>query len=385
MFVVGTPVFYIALFFLGLFLILKRFFIKGIAFKVVGINFIVILFIIALFDSLAAIFVSHTDHFRISDNFYHHGLKPMVLEQTTWKNDGVSFYTIATNSLGFTDEINREVPLKKSGRRVLILGDSFMEGVGYQWSQTVPGILSERFKKQGVELLNAAVVSYSPKIYYLKLKHFLEMGLEIDELYVFIDISDIIDEVVYDYFVPKKFSPSEVKWQDLDNFFIKGSYIYRSTKTDYFASQINPFNEFSPYWGGLGGFYQWKPKWTFDESAMKLYGEKGIASAKKHIELIRELCAQKGIKLHIGVWPWEIQAVNKNGRKQYDMWKEYTDKYHIDFISLFDTFEAMSPEELHTIFITNDIHWNDKGNRIVADYIWQHILENSEGKNENAQ
>ncbi len=384
MFVVGTPIFYIALLFLGLFLVLKKIF-KGSAFKIVGINFIVILFLIALFDSAAAIFAGNADSFRIADNFYHHGLKSYVLDQTSWKGDGVSFYTIATNSLGFVDEVNREVPLKKSRKRVMFLGDSFMEGVGYPWSQTVPGIISERFKKYDVELLNASVISYSPKIYYLKLKHFLEMGLEIDELYVFIDISDIIDEVVYDYFVPKEFSDFERKWQAVDNFFIKGSYLYRSAKINYFIAQENPYNEFSPFWGGLNGFYTWKPKWTFDGAAYKLYGEKGIASAKKHIDLLRELCEKKGIKLHIGVWPWEIQALNKNGRLQYDIWKKYTDQYDIDFISLFDTFEAMSPEEIHSIFIPNDIHWNEKGNKIVADYIWQHILNNMEGKNEASE
>ena len=384
MFVVGTPVFYIALLFLGLFLILKKFF-KGTAFKVIGINFIVVLFLITVFDSVAAMLLDHSDSFRVVDNFYHHGLKANVAEKTSWKSDGVSFYQVYTNSLGFVDEINRVVQLKKSGKRILILGDSFMEGVGYPWPQTVPGILSERFKQQGVELLNAAVISYSPKIYYLKLKHFLEMGLEIDELYVFIDISDIIDEVVYDYFVPKEFSQSELKWQALDNFFLKGSYIYRSMGTEYFAAQKNPYHENSPIWGGVANFYGLKPKWTYDENAMKLYGEKGIALAKKHIDQIRQICEERGIKLHIGVWPWKDQAKQKNGRKQYDLWKEYTDKYHIDFISLFDTFESMSPEEISSIVIKIDIHWNDKGNRIVADYIWQHIVNNSEGKNEVAQ
>ena len=378
MFVVGTPVFYIALFFLGLFLILKKFF-KGTVFKVAGINFVVIFFLLALFDSAAAMLFDHSDSFRIADNFYHHGLKAGVSEKTSWKSDGVSFYHVATNSLGFVDETNREVPLKKSGKRVLFLGDSFMEGVGYPWNQTVAGIISERFKKQGVELLNASVISYSPKIYYLKLKHFLEMGLEIDELYVFVDISDIIDEVVYDYFVPKEFSYLERNWQSLDNFFIKGSYVYRAGKVNYFLAQINPYHENAQIWGGLNGFYALKPMWTYDDAAYKLYGEKGVASAKKHIDKIRELCQQKGIKLHIGVWPWEGQAVNRNGRKQYEIWKEYTDKYHIDFISLFDTFEAMSPEELSSIFIKYDIHWNDKGNKIVADYIWQHISDNTKG------
>ena len=384
MFVVGTPVFYAALLVLGLFLILKKF-VKGVAFKVVGINLVVIFFLIAFFDSLAAILLNHSDSFRISDNFYHHGLKAGINEMTSWKSDGISFYQIYTNSLGFVDGTNRDVPLKKSGRRVMFLGDSFMEGVGYPWSQTVAGIISERFKKYDTELLNASVISYSPKIYYLKLKHFLEMGLEIDELYVFIDISDIIDEVHYGYFVPKEFSAFERNWQALDNFFLKGSYTYRTTKINYFHAQQNPYNEHAPFWGGLDGFYYLKPRWTFDDEAYKLYGEKGVESAKKHIELLRELCESKGIKLHIGVWPWEVHALNKNGRKQYNIWKEYTDKYHIDFISLFDLMESMSAEEIHSIFIVNDIHWNEKGNQIVADYIWQHILNNMEGKNEASE
>lgn len=63
---------------------------------------------------------------------------------------------------------------------------------------------------------------------------------------------------------------------------------------------------------------------------------------------------------------------------QYNIWKEYTDKYGIDFISLFDTFEGMSEQAIHSIFITNDIHWNERGNQIVADYIWQHIMNNAE-------
>ena len=101
--------------------------------------------------------------------------------------------------------------------------------------------------------------------------------------------------------------------------------------------------------------------------------------------MIRKLCDERGIKLHIGVWPWEIHAHEKNGRLHHNIWKEYADKYHIDFISLFDTFESMSDEEITSIFIKNDIHWNEKGNAIVADYIWQHIVNNSEGKNETAE
>ena len=141
-------------------MILKKF-VKNVAFKVVGINLVAILFLMALFDSVAAGLFDRSDSFRISDNFYHHGLKADVNEMTSWKSDGISFYQIYTNSLGFVDETNRDVPLKKSGRRVMFLGDSFMEGVGYPWNQTVAGIISGRFKKQGVELLKKANINVS--------------------------------------------------------------------------------------------------------------------------------------------------------------------------------------------------------------------------------
>jgi hypothetical protein len=45
----------------------------------------------------------------------------------------------------------------------------------------------------------------------------------------------------------------------------------------------------------------------------------------------------------------------------------------------------MPPEELNSLFIREDIHWNEKGNQVAADYIWQHIVNNPEGKNETAE
>ena len=382
MILIGSPFFIVALFFTVLFFCLKKR-IKGTLFKVVSINAIAIFFIVALFDSAAARLFSHADPFRISDNFYHHGLKPMALEKTSWKRDGVSFYTVATNSLGFVDAYPRVVSLKKSGKRVLFLGDSFMEGVGYPWDQTAAGIISKRYAEQGVELLNGSVISYSPKIHYLKLKHFLDMGLEIDELYLFIDTSDIIDDFVYDYFVPKEFSKFEQRFQAVTNFYLKGSYLVRSARKNYYDSQINPYNEFSDYWGGLEGFYAWKPRWTFDEEAKKKYGEKGIALAVEHVDQIRELCRKNNIRLHIAVWPWLELLKEGKARPQYDLWKGYTDKYNIDFISLFEVYESMPIEAAAGFFIKNDIHWNERGNQIAADYIWDHIQKKSGENNGN--
>ena len=60
------------------------------------------------------------------------------------------------------------------------------------------GIISEEFSKKGIEVLNAAVASYSPSIYFRKTKYLIEdIGLDFDEVIVFTDVSDVQDEAYY--------------------------------------------------------------------------------------------------------------------------------------------------------------------------------------------
>jgi virulence-associated protein VapD len=44
------------------------------------------------------------------------------------------------------------------------------------------------------EVLNAAVSSYAPSVYYAKTKYLLDSGFHLDEVTVYIDISDVQDE-----------------------------------------------------------------------------------------------------------------------------------------------------------------------------------------------
>ena len=45
-----------------------------------------------------------------------------------------------------------------------------------------------------IEFLNAGEVSYSPSIYYKKVKYLIESGLQFDEVVLFSDTSDVTDE-----------------------------------------------------------------------------------------------------------------------------------------------------------------------------------------------
>ena len=85
------------------------------------------------------------------------------------------------------------------------MGDSFVEGLGLDYDETFVGLVDSMLREgeRAIETLNAGVVSYSPKLYYLKLKGLVDSGLKIDQAIVFVDISDIQDEIVYEQFRPR--------------------------------------------------------------------------------------------------------------------------------------------------------------------------------------
>ena len=94
---------------------------------------------------------------RIANAQYHHGLAANFSGYDVW---GGSTYRFYTNGLGFKDGSSRRVPLIEDYRRVLLIGDSFTEGIGVPFDQTFAGMLYqdglETTKK--IEFLNAAVV-----------------------------------------------------------------------------------------------------------------------------------------------------------------------------------------------------------------------------------
>ena len=111
-----------------------------------------------------------------------------------------------TNSIGFRDFSNREVKKIPSKKRLLLIGDSAIEGAGYDYEHTLGGLLQNNYKGT-FEVLNSAVGSYSPSIYFKKIKFFINEGYEFDEAIIFLDPSDIIDELF-------------IKWDNNENILI---------------------------------------------------------------------------------------------------------------------------------------------------------------------
>ena len=102
--------------------------------------------------------------FRIKHNYYHHGLLDSQASLGVW---GGIKYPVYTNNYGFRDTVITEVKLNKEKENVLIIGDSHSEGVGLNYDKCFPSILQRR--NEDLQIFNASAVSYSPKLYYLKL------------------------------------------------------------------------------------------------------------------------------------------------------------------------------------------------------------------------
>ena len=110
------------------------------------------------------------DHYwRIPSDIYHHDLMPNINVIEPW---GFSLKKkLITNSLGFRDFEQKKVTKYSKKKRLLLIGDSAIEGAGYDYEHTIGGLL-QNFLKKDYEVLNSAVGSYSPSIYYKKINHF---------------------------------------------------------------------------------------------------------------------------------------------------------------------------------------------------------------------
>jgi hypothetical protein len=120
------------------------------------------------------------------------------------------------------------VPLKSDKPRIVFLGDSFTEGLGVPWGETFVGRIAEALEPKGIEVLNAATASYSPLLYYDKMKYWIEQGLVFDELVVFVDISDVRDELAYKDFAPGSPYAPRFLARQLNSFLNRNSFLYAS-------------------------------------------------------------------------------------------------------------------------------------------------------------
>jgi hypothetical protein len=357
--------------------------------------FLVFLALYLIIDLMGGIFFipSQYQHFRVKHSYYHHGIMPHADQITTW---GQIYYPFRSNSMGFRDIECREVALQSPVRRILFMGDSHTEGVGVLQEKTFVGRLAQALDTMDIEVLNGSAVSYSPKIHYLKCKYLIEEArLHFDELYVIIDMSDLNNEIAYQYFEPVFPRPwsglFRSVWKtltgvSLTSYHISG--VTRKLQNRYFYRNVRHEGEMdmSLYATFFRDFkdgdllndpdFHNVSRWIYDEEYREL-AKKSLDLGQENLRLLARLCKQHGIRLTITVHPWQEQIMREEKENYYvESWKNFAASEGIGFVNLFSCFvNGENPVIVaNRYYISNDSHWNEHGHDLVFRELLPRIL-----------
>jgi len=321
----------------------------------------------------------------VRSDIYHHGLAENAsIPRINW---GTLVYSFYTNSLGFRDKTPREIPLVSKHYRIILIGDSFTEGKGYDYQDTYAGIITDRLAGEGIDVLNAAASSYCPVIYWRKIKYLIEeVGLKFNELVVFLDISDIQDEAVF-YSLDEagnvvKSDRQENKIEDklvvpdeADLYSGMGSKIGANLMMAFKNNSILFYSAFDR----IRAIGKPKPKrqetpralWTVDKDIYNEFAQVGLKEAEYYMNKLYELLKKNGIKLTVVVYPWPEQVIHNDSQSiQASFWRDWSERHNVDFLDCFLYFfkdKGGSEAVLEKYYIQGDQHFNRNGHHLIAD------------------
>lgn len=322
--------------------------------------------------------------YRIRSAIYHHDLAPLTDTTAVW---GALTHRLATNSLGFKDASPRIVPAQSDRPRLLLIGDSFTEGVGFPFEDTFAGLIAAALAPRGVDVLDAAVMSYAPTVYYRKTRSLLEdVGLRVDAVVVFLDLSDIPDEALfYGLDAADNVTMDFDRAPDWVHRWAPGAYEDRRRLGKRLQDALEADSVVAHLAGTLvrrlryhvEGVAGVRPRtgeptarWTVDDALYESVGVPGLARASASMDRLLALLRPRGIPLTVVVYPWPDQvAVHDEPSRQETYWRAWTATRGVGFIDLFPTFlDRGEPEQtLQECYISDDVHFSAAGHRLAAD------------------
>jgi hypothetical protein len=303
--------------------------------------------------------------YRIPSPDYHHDLARNVTTEAYW---GGEPYPYRTNSLGLRDAAPRVVDMHSDSGRVLLLGDSFTEGIGVTYQATFAGILDGTAAIRKIEVLNAAVSSYSPLIYHRKARHLLErVGLEVNAIVVFLDVSDPYDEVhryrltadgeVRSVDTRQRPKAKAARWLRYN------SVVGRAMTVALLAYE----GRSSPPPYGLG---QAPARWTYDKGAYEAWGARGLQLAGRSMDSLVNLARRHDASLTLVIYPWPDQIIRGDLENRHvRFWRDWARRNEVPLVNLFPLFiGSRAPDSvLARYFMPRDLHWTAAGHRLIAD------------------
>lgn len=321
-------------------------------------------------------------HGRVAHKVYHHGYRANFQWIDKYGPLKTPFFS---NSLGLRDREVRTVDLKKKGPRILLIGDSYCEGVGIPWEKTFAGLLSKNLAPQGVEVLNAGVMSYTPILERIKIRYLLEnQGLMFQRVVLFLDLSDIKDELFYEEDaagrareIPYGPFASQAGWgtwvENLGefveniiepNFVIIGA-LARNLKIEMRKIARKELGKK----GAFTSLPDWIQYWETEDPPKKEIAERGVAKLQANLDLLNRYLENRGISLTLVIFPRQeyFMKAGEETRVQ-KIWRGWSLANGVDYI---DLFPAFSTPDSSRYYIPGDGHWDVAGHALVAEILLQ--------------
>ena len=330
--------------------------------SVIGISLALALLIDLLFGSYLLKFTPKKIDQTTTHNIYDHDLKKSFRGNLEWSPGETYLFCSNKNSFRtFCDKMDFE----SKEFDIAFIGDSFTEGVGVDYEDTFVGRIENRYNE--LKIANLGVVSYSPSIYFTKLRHLLENGYKFKRVIIYFDISDIYDDNRKYRFIDNKISRkksvilSNIQ-RTLKSSFPFLAYSLKMVKNDIFKKTdvINKCTYLT--------YCHEKSSWTFNN---KFFGDNEINKSLKFMEMSYELLHKNAIKMSVGIYPWPAQILYDNSQsKIVKLMKNFCankcEFFFNNFTDFFNEINFIDKERIISkYYIEGDVHFNSLGNEKI--------------------
>ena len=312
-------------------------------------------------------------------------------------------YKISTNDLGFRDDSSK--PLDREKNYSIVIGDSFVEGVGLEYKDTIVGLLNNNFTlKNNHKFLNAGVASYSSYIYLKKIKNVIENNddLKIKNVIILLDKSDVLDDEKY-FDKPQFFKNTKGKFVnqrkvDFYKDLMELSFWRFFTKQTISGKTVKLFTDsVEGFFSNIGkrislakklnkSFFEIsnleikaiksinnRPyiKTWFEGERWENKSKKNIKFSIENINKLKKFLDNRNIELTVILYPWSFEIEDKEVRDRYlDFIIPLLENDKIKNLSVYGEFlKGNIYETIGKNFIYNDVHFNGNGYKIIADRI----------------
>ena len=344
--------------------------------------------------------------FMSSDPVLHHRFTPGASGRYKTTEFDVAYHI---NSLGLRSP---ETTLRKpeGTSRILLLGDSFTEGDGVEYQETFAYRLQHMVDSAGLgrrwEVINAGVGSYAPMVEYLYLVNG-GLALEPDIVVLNLDLSDFFDDLGYAAHarldargVPLAAGVEEEKPPDswlaaglvnIKDFFKEHTRLYNFVRL-----RIDRYLEGARHNVDMSGNLHYD-KYAMFRDGSRVVLERDGALTFKHLLLIRDTLAARGIAFHINLYPYGIQVSPREWNAGREFWgfrpdtvygtgpqqeiERWAKRQAISVSNLCDAFLGMD-KSLYPVYHDYNGHWRPVGHEVVARKLYEVMLPRLREKHE---